>query len=72
VPGEIQVKREDKLSQKSGQALEWAAQGGDGVTKPGGAQETFRCFTERHGLVGNTGDMWMVGLDDLGGLFKLS
>jgi len=23
--------------------LEWAAQGGGGVTVPGGVQETFRC-----------------------------
>jgi len=48
--------------------LEWAAQGGVGVTVPGGVQETFRCRTEGHGLVGNTGDKWTVGLDDLRGL----
>jgi len=35
---------------------------------PGGVQETFRC-TEGHGLVGNIGDRWTVGLDDLVGLF---
>ena len=33
--------------------LEWAAQGGGGVTISGGVQETFRCCTEGHGLVGN-------------------
>ena len=27
-------------------------------------------FTEGHGLVGNTGDRWTVGLDDLRGLFQ--
>jgi len=51
--------------------LEWAAQGDGGVTVPGGIQETFRCCTKGHGLVGNTGGRWwMVGLDDLGGLFQ--
>lgn len=38
---------------------------------PGGVQETFRCCTEGHGLVGAIGDVWMVGLEDLGGLFQL-
>ena len=52
---------------KSGQALEWAAQGDGGVTIPGGVQETFRC-SEGHGLVGDIGGRWMVGLDGLGGL----
>ena len=51
--------------------LQWAAQGCGGVTAPGGAQETFRCCTEGHGLVGNIGDRWTVGLDDLGGLSNL-
>ena len=55
---------------KSGQALEWAVQGGGGVTDPGGVQATFRCCTERHGLVRNIGDMSMAGLDDLGGFFQ--
>jgi len=32
--------------------LEWAAQGGGGVTIPGGVQETSGCGTEGHGLVG--------------------
>ena len=42
------------FSKKSGQELEWAAQGGGRVTIPGGVQETYRCCTEGHGLVGNT------------------
>ena len=50
--------------------LEWAVRGGGGVTIPGGVQETFRCCTEGRGLVGNTGDRWMVGLHGLGGLFQ--
>ena len=50
--------------------LEWAAQGGGGVTDTGGIQETLRCCTEGHGLVGSIGDRWMVGLDDLRGLFQ--
>ena len=48
--------------------LEWAPQGGSGVTITGGVQETFRCCTEGHGLVGNIGDRWMAGLDCLTGL----
>jgi len=32
---------------------------------------TFRCCTERCGLVRNIAGMWMVGLDDLGDLFQL-
>ena len=28
-------------------------------------------LSEGHGLVGNTGDRWTVGLDDLGHLFQL-
>ena len=40
--------------------LEWAGQGGDGVTVPVGVQETFRYHTEGCGLVGNIGDRWMV------------
>ena len=33
----------------------WNHQGCGGVTDPGAIQETFRCCTEGHGLVGNTG-----------------
>jgi len=47
-----------------------AAQGGCGVTNPGGVQEAFRCCTEGHSLVGNIGDRWTAGLDDLTGLFQ--
>ena len=36
----------------------------------GAVQETSRCCTEGRGLVGNVGDRWMVGLDDLGNLFQ--
>ena len=43
---------------------------GGGVTDPGGVQGTFRHFIERHGLVRTIGDRWMVGLDDLVGLFQ--
>ena len=50
--------------------LERAAQGGGGVTIPGGVQKTFRCCTEGHGLVGNIGDKWTVALDDPGGLLQ--
>ena len=50
--------------------LEWASQGGGGVTDPGGVQGTLRCCTEGHGLVGNIGDRQTVGLCDLRGLFQ--
>ena len=50
--------------------LEWAAQEGGGATIPGDVEETFRCCTEGHSLVGNTGDRWTTGLDYLGGLFQ--
>ena len=58
------------LFQKNGQVLEWAAQEGGEVTDPGGVQGMFRHCVEGHALVGTTGDMWMVGLDDLVGLFQ--
>jgi len=29
-----------------------------------------RCCTDRHGLGGNAGDRWTVGLEDLEGLFN--
>ena len=56
------------IVQKSGWTL--VAQGGGGVTVSGGVQEMWRCGTWRRGLVGNIGGRWMVGLDDLGGLFQ--
>ena len=63
-----------KLSFRQGEvekALKHAAQGGGRVTIPEGVQETWRCNTEGHSLVGNIGARWMVGLDDLSGLFQL-
>ena len=50
--------------------LGWTALGGGGDTDPGGVQEVCRCCTEGHGLVGNIGGRWMIGMDDLGGLFQ--
>ena len=50
--------------------MEWAAQGGGELILPGGFREAFRCCTEGHNLVGNIGDRWMAGLDDLVGLFQ--
>lgn len=50
--------------------MEWAAQGGGGVTDPGGVQERFVCCVEGHGLVRAIGDGWTVGLCDLVGLFQ--
>ena len=44
------------------------AQGG--VTTPGGVPETWGCGTGGRGFVGNIGDRWMFGLDDLRGLFQ--
>ena len=48
--------------------MESTAQEGGEVTIPGGVQEMFRCCIEGSGLVGNNGDRWTVGLDDLRGL----
>ena len=39
------------------------------ATIPGGTQKIYRC-TEGHGLLGNIGDKWMVGLGGLRGLFQ--
>ena len=50
------------LLRESGHVLEWAAHWSGGVTIPGGVWDTFRCCTESHDLVGNTGDRWTVGL----------
>ena len=69
MPGEIQVGCQEILLRKSGQALEWTAQGGGGVTNPGGVQGMFRLCVEGRGLMRTIGDGWMVGLYDLGGLF---
>ena len=55
---------------KEGQALEWAAQRGGGVTGSGSVQEMFGCCVEGHGLVRTIGDGWMVGLGDPVGLFQ--
>jgi len=45
---------------------EWAGSVmGCGVTDPGGVQGMFRCCTEGRGLVEDTGDRWMAGLDGL-------
>ena len=40
------------------------------ITFSGFIQKTIRCCTEGHGLVGNTGDRWTVGWDDIRGLFQ--
>ena len=31
---------------------------------------TVTCYTEGYGVVGNTGDRWVAGLDELRGLFQ--
>ena len=49
--------------------LEQFAPGGGEITVPGGVQEMFRCCTEEHGLVGNTGVTWTDRLDDFRGIF---
>jgi len=41
-----------------------------GVTVLKGVQEMFRCCIEGHNLVRNIGNRWMIGLDDLRGLFQ--
>ena len=66
--GEVQVGRQETPKEWSGTGM--GCQGGGGVTVPGGVLEMFRCCTEGHGLVGNTGDRRTAGLRDLGGLFQ--
>ena len=67
--------RSDWILAKTSPPKEWsgtgmrAAQGGGAVTNPSTVQEMLRC-AEGHDLAGNIGDRWMVGLDDLGGLFQ--
>ena len=52
MPGELQVGySEEFLLRKSDEALEQPAQGGGGVTVPGGVQKKQRCGTEGHGLL---------------------
>jgi len=55
---------------KGGQALEWTAQRGGGVTKPGCVQRALGCCVEGHGLARTIGEGRMVGLDDPVGLFQ--
>jgi len=51
-PSSAQVVYQEKfLLRMSGTALEQAAQGGGGVTVPGGGQEAWRCSTEGRGLM---------------------
>jgi len=50
--------------------LQWASQGGGGVTDPGGVQGMFACCVEGRGLVRTIGGRWTVGLDDPVGVFQ--
>ena len=43
--------------------------GSGGSTDPGDVQGMFRCYIEGCVSVRNIGDRWMVGLEDLAGLF---
>ena len=52
---EVQVGYQEKSLRKSSWALAQAAQGGGGVTVPGGVQEPWRYGTERHSGHGVTG-----------------
>lgn len=55
--GEVWIGYKEKfLHRMSGAAVAQAAQGGGGVTVPGGVQETFTCGTEGQS----------VGMDGLG------
>jgi len=44
--------RKNFLTERGGQALEYAAQGSGGVTSPGGVQKTYKYSTSGHGLAG--------------------
>jgi len=52
------------------EALAQSAQEDAGDTIPGGDQEPWKYGTEDHGLVANIGSRWMVGVNDLRGLFQ--
>lgn len=55
-----------KIFLKSGELLEWAAQGGGGLIIPGGVQDmALRDVVSRH-----SGGGFVIGLDDLSGLFQ--
>jgi len=56
---------QEKLLQKSGEALAQTARIGDVVTIPGGVQEMCTCGTEGCGLVGSIDSRWSLGLNDL-------
>jgi len=69
-PGEAQVGcYEKQLLQRNCAAVAQAAQGGGGVTNPGGVPEPCGCGTEDV-VSGHGGDGLMVGLGDLRGLFQ--
>lgn len=56
MPGEVQVGYWEKwLLRRSDEALAQAAQRDGGFTALGGVQETWRCGSWGHGLVGNVG-----------------
>ena len=67
--GSIRTEEQNTLW-KGGQALEWAAQRGGGVTESGGVQRVFGCCVEGHGLARTIGEGRMVGLDDPVGPFQ--
>ena len=58
-----------KISSQSGDALEWAAQGGGAVTVPGGVKK-HRDVALRDMVSGHRGDGSTVGLDDHGSLLR--
>ena len=72
MPGRFRHKEKLFLSE-SGQALEWPAQGGGGVTVRGSVQEASGRGATGYVLVAcdSNGDARMVGLDDLVGPFQL-
>lgn len=51
--------------------MEWAAQGGDGVTFSGGVEEMCSCGASGHGLADSIGGRWMVR-QNLRGLFQIT
>ena len=71
MPEEAEVGYQERsILQKSGQALEQAAQGEVMELLSPDVFSMFRCCTKGHGLLGDTGGRWMVGLDVLEGLFQ--
>ena len=71
-PGKVQVGYQEKLlPQKSDEALQQVSQEDGGVNIPRNVQEMCRRGTQGYDIKGIISGRWIVGLDNLRGLFQL-